>query len=168
MITIQQATSNQIDELMELFEIGRLHQVATGNPNQWPKGYPGRESLAEELKTGHFYIGLREREIVLAFYLMPSPDPTYTYIEGPGWLNQEPYRAIHRFGVKYPHQGLGRLAMDWIRDHYSQLRIDTHEDNHAMQKLIASTGFQYCGIIYLANGDKRLAYHYVREEKSHS
>jgi len=38
------------------------------------------------------------------------------------------------------------------------MRIDTHEDNLGMQKLLRSSGYTYCGVIYLTNGDKRLAF----------
>ena len=46
----------------------------------------------------------------------------------------------------------------WSREREHNLRIDTHRDNHIMQHCIRKAGFQYCGIIYLANGDERLAY----------
>ena len=38
------------------------------------------------------------------------------------------------------------------------LRIDTHRDNVIMRHVIDLYGFTYCGIIYLLNGDERLAY----------
>ena len=38
------------------------------------------------------------------------------------------------------------------------LRIDTHRDNVIMRHVIEHYGFTYCGIIYLLNGDERLAY----------
>ena len=40
----------------------------------------------------------------------------------------------------------------------SNIRIDTHRDNRIMRHNIEKHGFAYCGIIYLANGDERLAY----------
>ena len=36
--------------------------------------------------------------------------------------------------------------------------IDTHRDNVIMRHVIDRYGFTYCGIIYLLNGDERLAY----------
>ena len=38
------------------------------------------------------------------------------------------------------------------------MRIDTHEENKGMQKLISQLGYKYCGIIVLESGDKRLAF----------
>ncbi len=45
----------------------------------------------------------------------------------------------------------------------SNIRIDTHLDNRIMQHVIKKYGFTYCGIIYLASGDERLAYQLIKE-----
>ena len=45
-----------------------------------------------------------------------------------------------------------------------QTSVDTHRDNAIMQHNIKKHGFTYCGIIYLANGDKRLAYQKLNTE----
>jgi len=47
---------------------------------------------------------------------------------------------------------------------YNNIRIDTHRDNAIMQHNIEKHGFTYCGIIYLANGDERLAYQKFNNE----
>ena len=41
------------------------------------------------------------------------------------------------------------------------LRIDTHEKNIPMQGCLAKNGFARCGIIYLEDGDPRIAYQKV-------
>jgi hypothetical protein len=38
------------------------------------------------------------------------------------------------------------------------MRIDTHEDNMGMQQLLKKLGYSYCGVIFLGNEDKRLAF----------
>ena len=48
--------------------------------------------------------------------------------------------------------------MDSCSSRDTNIRIDTHRDNRIMQHNIEKHGFTYCGIIYLANGDERLAY----------
>ena len=48
--------------------------------------------------------------------------------------------------------------MNFCFSHDANIRIDTHKDNRIMQHNIEKHGFTYCGIIYLANGDERLAY----------
>ena len=45
-----------------------------------------------------------------------------------------------------------------IRKEFPNLKIDTHRDNYPMQKSLKKNGFEYCGIIYLADGNERLAF----------
>jgi hypothetical protein len=54
-------------------------------------------------------------------------------------------------------------VMDFCFSKDSNIRIDTHGDNHIMQHVIKKYGFTYCGIIYLASGDERLAYQLIKE-----
>jgi RimJ/RimL family protein N-acetyltransferase len=46
----------------------------------------------------------------------------------------------------------------------NSLRIDTHEGNVVMRRMLEKQGFTHCGTIYLANGDKRVAYEKVLVE----
>jgi RimJ/RimL family protein N-acetyltransferase len=38
------------------------------------------------------------------------------------------------------------------------LRIDTHRGNVVMRRMLEKNGFRFCGVIYLENGDERVAY----------
>ena len=40
----------------------------------------------------------------------------------------------------------------------TSIKIDTHEDNEAMRRSLIKNGFDYCGIIYLTDGNPRVAY----------
>ena len=48
--------------------------------------------------------------------------------------------------------------MKWAFDSFGNVRVDTHKDNYVMQNMLKKLGYSYCGIIYLENGDPRLAY----------
>lgn len=54
--------------------------------------------------------------------------------------------------------------MRWCIEQAGHVRIDTHRDNKTMQHVILKNGFEYCGIIYLKNGEQRLAYEYTGDE----
>ena len=45
----------------------------------------------------------------------------------------------------------------------ANIRIDTHRDNTIMQHNLQKHGFTYCGIIFLASGDERLAYQRIAQ-----
>ena len=98
-----------------------------------------------------------EKSIIAYFALLPSPEPTYDYIEG-AWLTDEPYGVIHRI-ASYPDvHGVFSAVIDFAAVRYPHLRIDTHRDNRIMQHVITAAGFTYCGIIWLPDGTERLAY----------
>ena len=50
-------------------------------------------------------------------------------------------------------------VLNFCYRHCDNIRIDTHRDNTIMRHCLLKAGFAYCGIIYLANGDERLAFH---------
>ena len=98
-----------------------------------------------------------EKSIIAYFALLPSPEPTYDYIDG-AWLTDEPYGVIHRI-ASYPDvHGVFSTIIDFAAACYPHLRIDTHRDNRIMQHVITAAGFTYCGIIWLPDGTERLAY----------
>ena len=84
------------------------------------------------------------------------------------WLDDTlPYATIHRLAGARGSHGIARACFAWAREHGRNqsinaqpytLRVDTHADNHIMQRCIQKAGFTYCGIIYLADGAPRLAY----------
>ena len=69
---------------------------------------------------------------------------------------------IHRIAVKYHGRGIADFCFNECFKQFPIIRIDTHEDNIPMQRCLSKNGFEYCGIIYLANGSKRLAYQKIR------
>ena len=103
--------------------------------------------------TGH----LAAPRPVAYFALLPSPEPTYEFIDG-AWLTDEPYGVIHRI-ASYPDvHGVFSAIINFAAVRYPHLRIDTHRDNRIMQHVIAAAGFTCCGIIWLPDGTERLAY----------
>ena len=74
------------------------------------------------------------------------------------WLDDAPYYVVHRLASTAASHGVFNDVMDYCLKVAGNLRIDTHRDNVIMRHVIERYGFTYCGIIYLANGDERLAY----------
>ena len=127
-----------------------------------PRASLGRDDNVVVPNEGSFVIssgaeGGVEKSLVAYFALLPSPEPTYDYIDG-AWLTDAPYGVIHRM-ASYPDvHGIFSAVIDYAASRYSHLRIDTHRDNRIMQHLIEKHGFTYCGIIWLEDGTERLAY----------
>lgn len=133
---------------------------ASGNLHQWGVGYPSVEVVQCDIEQGVCYVATdgADGEIEATMAFIPGPDSTYSYIEDGAWLNDEPYHVIHRIAVAAPGKGYARRLLDWAFERAGTVRIDTHRDNVIMRHILKEYGFEYCGVIYLANGDARDAY----------
>ena len=161
---IRKATRDDIPALMQLFESAKAIMRASGNLHQWGVGYPSVDVVRRDIEQGVCYVATDgvDGEIEATMAFIPGPDPTYSYIEGGAWLNDEPYHVIHRIAVAKPGKGYAHHLLDWAFLHTDTIRIDTHRDNVIMHHILRKYGFEYCGVIYLANGDARDAYQLTR------
>lgn len=130
-----------------------------GNMNQWTDGYPSQDTIKHDIEHNHCYLCVDEGGVVVAsFAFIPGPEPTYKEIFEGEWLDDAPYHVVHRLASSVTSHGVFNAVMDYCMGVAGNLRIDTHRDNVIMRHVIDRYGFTYCGIIYLANGDERLAY----------
>lgn len=145
--------------IMEVFSAAKEIMRTSGNASQWSDDYPSLEIVQSDIGHGGSYVVEDAGKIVGYFAFLPSPEPTYSRIYGGSWLDDElPYHVIHRIASVPEAHGIFKSIMDFCFARDPNVRVDTHKDNHIMQHNILKYGFIYCGIIYLANGDERLAY----------
>ena len=161
-LTIRPAVKNDLPSIMPLFEVARQFMASTGNANQWIAGYPQEELMAEEIAKEHCFVIVHQDEIVATFCLIIGKDPTYDIIEEGAWLNDLPYGTVHRLASCGKMKGMGKVCFDWCFEQIPNIRVDTHQDNKVMQRVLETYGFQYCGIIYTHNGTERLAYQLMK------
>ena len=156
-LTVRPATPGDLPALAAIYRAARAFMAASGNPTQWGTTDPRSELLRRDIARGHLFVLCQGDTPHAAFALVPGDDPTYAAIDG-AWLSDEPYATIHRLGSDGTCHGVFATALAFAAARQPHLRIDTHADNHIMQKLIARAGFRYCGIIRVADGSPRLAY----------
>ena len=163
MLQLRKATEQDLPAIMAVLEAGRGIMLASGNPNQWAKGYPTEEMVRRDIGPGYGIVMEEEGQIVAYFACIPSPDPTYAVINGGAWIDDEkPYYVVHRIASYPTVHGVFKAMMEYLDGITDNIRIDTHKDNRIMQHNLAKYGFQYCGIIYIASGAERLAYQRLR------
>lgn len=162
-MTVRKAVTADIPAIMTVLEAARGIMRASGNPFQWPAGYPTREMIEADLEAGVGRVFEADGSVMGYFACIPGPDPTYSYIEDGAWIEDStPYYVIHRIASLPSAHGIFKGIIDYTSALSRNIRIDTHKDNKIMQGLLARHGFSYCGIIYLKNGSPRLAYQRVR------
>ena len=157
---IQKAIPSQLSQIMAVYDAARSFMAQTGNPDQWGTAYPSEEMIRQDIQNEKCYVNLDGEKIRAVFYFAVEADPTYGYIEGQ-WLNDEPYGVIHRIAVGENGKGVAAECFAFASERCENIRIDTHEKNIPMQRCLAKNGFTRCGIIYLENGDPRIAYQKV-------
>ncbi len=155
-ITFRKALISDLSEIEDLYEGARLFMRETGNPTQWGTRYPSTELIISDIENGELYVAVGE-DIEAVFVFTESEDPTYSYIEG-RWLNDLPHRAVHRVASRGKVKGMLSRIMDHCFSYCNNIKIDTHRDNTVMQNALSRYGFQSCGIIFLENGEERIAY----------
>lgn len=161
---IRKATNDDLPRLMEIFEQAKGIMRASGNLEQWGKGYPSAELVQQDICKGVCYVACDNEDSVIAtMAFIEGPDPTYDKIFDGAWCNDNRYHVIHRIAVSQPGMGVARLMLDWAFERTGTIRIDTHRKNVIMHHILGSYGFSRCGVIYLANGDPRDAYMLTKE-----
>jgi ribosomal protein S18 acetylase RimI-like enzyme len=161
--------SSSLEDLPAIMKImGEAQEyLAKLGIDQWQDGYPQEEVIRGDIAYKESYV-MKDKfgEVMATTAFTTRAEPTYNYIEG-NWItpNNSKYGVIHRLAVGKNSRklGLAKIIFAACESRLKSrgavsLRIDTHEDNIGMQSLIKKMGYSYCGVIYLENGDKRLAF----------
>lgn len=160
---IRRTTPDDLPDLLRIYEAARAFMVRAGNPHQWAeRGWPPEEVVASDIERGLSYACVADERPVACFLydFGPEVEPTYAHIDG-AWVAGGPYGVVHRIASDGTTRGAGTACLEWALEQSGHLRIDTHEDNRPMQGLLAALGFTRCGIIYLEDGDPRIAFERV-------
>ena len=172
---IRQAMAGDIDAVMEIIAEARGTIAALGI-DQWQDGYPQREIIEKDVSEGVSYCieNTENGEILATFGVFEAGDPLYDKIFDGAWRTGDSlsvlkdgvsYTAIHRvaISVKSRGQGLSTAMIDFVANKAKSigkksLRIDTHEGNVVMRRMLEKHSFVHCGTIYLENNEARVAY----------
>ena len=159
---IRLANKTDIPKLLEIYESAKRFMHTNGNPNQWNGAYPDIDTLLCDIESNHLF-AMEDDALGIygCFALIGGDDPTYAYIDG-AWSSDMPYGTIHRIAGDGRKNGVFAECTAFARTKYTHLRVDTHEDNKPMQNAVLRDGFRYAGVIFLANGDPRFAYEWVK------
>ncbi len=164
---IRKSTLSDLSKLMPIFAEARK-TIATLGINQWQNGYPTEDIIQNDIEKGESYSVEIAGKVVGTFVMILSGEPTYDKIYEGAWKSgndNKDYLTIHRVAILVSSRGSGvsgeiiKRAEKFARENSKNaIRIDTHEGNVVMRRMLEKNGFFYCGIIYLESGDARVAY----------
>ncbi|MDD3402860.1 MAG: N-acetyltransferase [Hespellia sp.] len=157
---IRIANKSDVDKIMKLYDMARAYMKDNGNPNQWENGYPDEALIRYDISQEQLFLVEQNEDILGAFVFTIGEEPTYQVIEQGNWNLEKEYGTIHRIASSGKMKGLTKACFDYCTERIDYLRIDTHQNNKAMQAALEKYGFRKCGIIYVRNGE-RIAFDYV-------
>lgn len=158
------STPEDIDYIMDCINTARQLMRESGNTVQWTNGYPSEELMLESIEKGYNFLIINNDEVVATFDFIIGDDPNYAVIENGSWLDHQKYGVIHRLASNGKAKGVAQFCFEWCFSQFPNIRIDTHETNIAMQKVLERLGYQKCGIIYVSDGTPRLAYQKIDDK----
>jgi RimJ/RimL family protein N-acetyltransferase len=146
-----------------------IHQAQTqlkeAGVNQWQNQYPNEAAILNDIHNQESYVVLDHERVIGTFALSFRIESTYNQIYEGNWLSIQDYAVIHRIALDNEYKGLGvsteviDTIEEWcVNKKVFSIKIDTHEDNKSMRRMLEKNGFVYCGIIFLLDGNSRVAY----------
>lgn len=152
---IRKPTKKDIPAIMEMIDWAKADMMKA-KIDQWQDGFPNAEIITKDIENGNAHLVVHNGKVVGFGVLIFGKEPTYEKIYKGKWQSSDPYATIHRVVVHRDHKGKGisrflfaHFEMQCILNDTSWIRIDTHEKNTPMNRLIAGTGFIRSGAIYV-------------------
>ncbi|MBU5669436.1 GNAT family N-acetyltransferase [Peptoniphilus sp. MSJ-1] len=152
---------SQIDEIYE----DGSNKLRKEGINQWQGvDKPNTDNLEQLIKDKIIYVVEDENKIV-STALIYNYDIDYESNLDGDWVSDGPYISIHRVGTisTERNKGYGRKILELCENYakennFDSIRIDTHEMNTSMQRLLKSLDYNHCGFVYLGGINKRIAF----------
>lgn len=160
----RKAVESDVNSIMNIIKQAQVYLKEQG-VNQWQDNYPSVEIIRNDIVNKNGFVLLKDDDIVGTVAVSFDGEKTYESIYDGEWISNHEYAVIHRIAIETNYKGLG-LSSIIIKDiekiclkkGVHSIKVDTHEDNLSMQKLLQKNGFLYCGIIYLEDKSKRVAF----------
>lgn len=156
--------TNDVDGVMKIISQAQSY-FKLSDIDQWQNNYPNEDTIINDIENGYSYVLENDNEIIATLALSFDEEVTYNEIYEGEWLSNKEYAVIHRVAIADDLKGKG-ICSDLIKyvedislkSDVHSIKIDTHEDNISMRRLLEKNNFKYCGIIYLEDGNKRIAF----------
>ena len=160
---IRPAKREDMGAIAAVYEAARKYMRDNGNTAQWGYSYTDAEISENDYVCGNLYVCVENGAIFGVFAFIVGEEPTYARIDNGSWGASGPYGTIHRLASNGTVGGVFSRCFEFCVNRIGEIRIDTHEDNRIMRRLISEHGFEERGTIYVRDGSPRIAYQYPPE-----
>lgn len=164
---VRAATTADLKQMTAIIQQGKTI-LANDHVPQWQGPYPAASDLQADIDAGIAWVLIVDGQVAGTAALKTTADPNYHQIYQGTWQPADShYTSIHRISIASGYHGqhladffFSNLMTLSYQLGFHQVRIDTHQLNQRMQHIIKKAGFEYRGIVYMADDptDQRLAY----------
>ncbi|MBE5966261.1 MAG: GNAT family N-acetyltransferase [Lachnospiraceae bacterium] len=160
----RKATTADADGILKIIRQAQAYLKSRGI-DQWQNNYPNLETIQKDIREQIGYVLVKDSLLLGTAAVSFDGESTYDRIYEGEWKSIWPYGVVHRIAVheEYKGQGLSSVMLERVEEiclekGVHSIKVDTHEENLSMQKLLEKNGFAYCGVIYLEDHSKRIAF----------
>ncbi|MCM3570843.1 GNAT family N-acetyltransferase [Neobacillus mesonae] len=166
-MVFRKTVNQDMDAIMHIIKQAQEY-FKNQNIDQWQNNYPNPEVIEKDIQNGYSYVLEIDEKIAGTAAVSFDGEKTYQKIYNGHWVSNGEYAVIHRMAVDNECKGKGISSQ--IIKHVEELclekgvksiKVDTHEENIPMQKLLQKNEFTYCGEIFLEDNSKRIAFEKV-------
>lgn len=159
------AVTEDLEEIASLIK-NAIRVMESHGIYQWDDLYPTKEDFQEDIKNGHLYVGVAEKNIAVVFALNQIFDEQY---ENGKWAQPEKsYVIIHRLCVNpnFQNQGIGRKTLQYIEDqlrtsNVQAIRLDAYSKNPYALSMYFHAGYSSVGYADWRKGRFHLMEKYI-------
>ncbi len=163
-IIFRKSQPDDIPQIMEIIcqaqECFKLKGV-----DQWQNNYPNISIINADIETETSYV-ITDNQIVIGTVVVSfNGEDSYNKIYNGQWLSNQRYAVVHRMAISNQHKGLGYASHMFkeienlcVKNNICSIKVDTHQQNLTMLKLLPKNGFIYCGTVLLEDNSERMAY----------
>lgn len=160
----RKAVESDIEDIMNIINKAQSYLKGLGI-DQWQNNYPNCDVIKKDIDNGDSYVLEKDGKLLGTVAVIFDGEKTYDIIYNGQWLSDGEYATIHRLAVDSNYRGLGissiileNIKKMCIENNINSIKVDTHSGNLPMQKFLQKHGFIRCGIIYLEDGNERIAF----------
>lgn len=163
------ATLKELPEILEVIKDARAF-LKLQNSGQWQDGTPSEQTIKRDIEAKQFYVAKLDNQVIGVLALL-NHEVAYDHLLTGSWDHQTPYKVIHRFAVLRPYtkQGVASYMLDACenlakQDNIHLIRVDTHEKNIPMTKLLLKKGYLIKGTTLIEGTKLRTVFEkYLRD-----
>lgn len=163
-MNFRKSVKADVDQIMKIIKQAQDY-FKQQDIDQWQNNYPNEDVINNDIANKDSYVLEKDGSIVATAVISFEKEKTYEKICDGQWVTNNDYAVIHRIAVDDTYKGSGfsniiiKNAEEMcIEKGIKSIKVDTHEENKSMQKFLKKNNFKYCGVIYLEDGAKRVAF----------